>query len=76
MTVAGKDLLNMDFKIRPRRYIFVGAGTKFTYTRDANMNEKITAPGPLKEAIQLLVSCHTVELTVFACTKIDEAKLL
>lgn len=56
MTTAGKDLLNMDFRIKPRSFSFVGAGTRFKYTRDALRREKITAQGPLTENVELVVS--------------------
>ena len=56
MTVEGKDLLNMDFRIKPRTFGFVGAGTRFKYTRDELDKEKITAQGPLSEDVELLVS--------------------
>ena len=55
MTVAGKDLLNMDFRVKPRSYGFVGAGTRFKYTRDEMRREKITAHGPLNQDVELLV---------------------
>ena len=55
MTTGGKDLLNMDFRIKPRSYSFVGAGARFKYTRDGLMREKITAHGPLTENVELLV---------------------
>lgn len=56
MTVEGKDLLNMDFRIKPRIFGFVGAGTRFKYTRDELDKEKITAQGPLSQDVELLVS--------------------
>ena len=56
MTVGGKDLLNMDFRIKPRIFGFVGAGTRFKYTRDELKKEKITAQGPLNQDVELLVS--------------------
>ena len=56
MTVGGKDLLNMDFRIKPRIFGFVGAGTRFKYTRDELKKEKITAQGPLNHDVELLVS--------------------
>ena len=55
MTVAGKDLLNMDFRIKPRSFAFVGAGTRFKYVRDENGRERITAQGPLNQDVELLV---------------------
>lgn len=56
MTVEGKDLLNMDFRIKPRIFGFIGAGTRFKYTRDELDREKITAQGPLSQDVELLVS--------------------
>ena len=56
MTTGGKDLLNMDFRIKPRSFSFVGAGTRFKYTRDALKKERITAQGPLTENVELIVS--------------------
>lgn len=56
MTVGGKDLLNMDFRIKPRSFGFVGAGTRFKYTRDELKKEKITAQGPFNQDVELLVS--------------------
>ena len=55
MVTNGKDLLNMDFRIKPRSFNFVGAGTRFKYTRDDLNREKITAQGPLTKDVQLLV---------------------
>ena len=55
MAIGGKDLLNMDFRIKPRSFNFVGAGTRFKYTRDQLKREKITAQGPLTESVELLV---------------------
>ena len=55
MTAGGKDLLNMDFRIKPRAFSFVGAGTRFKYTRDGLRREKITAQGPLSENVELMV---------------------
>lgn len=55
MTAGGKDLLNMDFRIKARAYNFVAAGTRFKYTRDALKKEKITAQGPLTENVELMV---------------------
>lgn len=54
MTVAGEDLLNMDFRIKPRSFAFVGAGTRFKYVRDENGRERITAQGPLNQDVELL----------------------
>jgi len=54
MTTGGKDLLNMDFRIKPRSFSFVGAGTRFKYTRDALKKERITAQGPLTENVELI----------------------
>lgn len=54
MTVEGKDLLNMDFRIKPRIFGFIGAGTRFKYTRDELDREKITAQGPLSQDVELL----------------------
>lgn len=55
MAIGGKDLLNMDFRIKPRSFNFVGAGTRFKYTRGQLKREKITAQGPLTESVELLV---------------------
>ncbi|XP_074606449.1 A disintegrin and metalloproteinase with thrombospondin motifs 6-like [Acropora palmata] len=54
MAIGGKDLLNMDFRIKPRSFNFVGAGTRFKYTRDQLKREKITAQGPLTQSVELL----------------------
>ncbi|XP_068695608.1 A disintegrin and metalloproteinase with thrombospondin motifs 6-like [Montipora foliosa] len=54
MVTSGKDLLNMDFRIKPRSFNFVGAGTRFKYTRDDLNREKITAQGPLTKDVELL----------------------
>ena len=55
MAIGGKDLLNMDFRVKPRSFNFVGAGTRFKYTRDQLKREKITAQGPLTQSVELLV---------------------
>ena len=64
MTIEGKDLLNMDFRIKPRIFGFIGAGTRFKYTRDESDKEKITAQGPLSQDVELLVSS---EMNCYAC---------
>ena len=62
MTAGGKDLLNMDFRIKARAYNFVGAGTRFKYTRDALKKEKITAQGPLTENVELMVCWEEIKI--------------
>ena len=63
MTTGGRDLLNMDFRIKPRTFSFVGAGTRFKYTRDRLRREKITAQGPLTENVELLVRLTLQKIT-------------
>ena len=65
MAIGGKDLLNMDFRIKPRSFNFVGAGTRFKYTRDQLKREKITAQGPLTESVELLVRWILEEFSCF-----------
>lgn len=65
MAIGGKDLLNMDFRIKPRSFNFVGAGTRFKYTRDQLKREKITAQGPLTESVELLVRWISEEFFCF-----------
>lgn len=61
MTTGGSDLLNMDFRIKPRTFSFVGVGTRFKYTRDGLRRERITSQGPLTENVELLVIRINIE---------------
>lgn len=69
MTAGGKDLLNMDFRIKAQAYNFVGAGTRFKYTRDALKKEKITAQGPLTENVELMVCWEDSKIGEKICVK-------
>ena len=62
-------MLNMDFRIKARAYNFVGAGTRFKYTRDALKKEKITAQGPLTENVELMVCWEEIKIGEKICVK-------